>query len=61
MLKVGKSELRIFGRIFGKCRGGYRDKTVEVLGRGLGSCISLSLTDGGPEDNEGDGVHHCRT
>ena len=44
MLKVGKSELRIFTRIFGKCRVRYRDKTVEVIGRGLGSCRRLSLT-----------------
>ena len=43
-------ELGIFTRIIGKCRGGYRDKTVEVLGRGLGSCISLSLTPS---------PHHC--
>ena len=37
-------ELGIFTRIIGKCRVGYRDKTVEVIGRGLGSCRRLSLT-----------------
>ena len=37
-------ELGIFARIIGKCRGGYRDKTVEVIGRELGSCRRLSLT-----------------
>ena len=44
MLEVGKSELRIFGRIFGKRRVDPMDKTVEVIGRGLASYGRPNLT-----------------
>ena len=37
-------ELRILGRIFGKCRVGYRDKTLKVIAGGLGTYIRLYLT-----------------
>ena len=44
MLEAGRSELGIFIRIFGKCRGGYRDKTGEVGAGGLKTYLRLSLT-----------------
>ena len=37
-------ELRILGRILGKCRVGYRDKTLKVIAGGLGTYIRLYLT-----------------
>ena len=44
MLESGRSELGIFRRIFGKCRGGYRDKTLKVRAGGLKTYLRLLLT-----------------
>ena len=53
MLEAGRSELGIFRRIFWKCRVGYRDKTLKVIGRLLGRYLSPALTESGSK------VHLC--
>ena len=44
MLESGRSELGIFGRIFGKCRVYPKVKTVEVRAVGLKTYLSPPLT-----------------